>query len=288
MMMRQASYNQGIISQGIRSGRAKGRRPAGASRRRSLNLRRKLLLIRKMIPAAVFAVCIVGMGVMFVSLEWHTKLKNLANHPISNVQIKGDFQYLDKEAAQRIVGSSLERGFLDIDINNLKNKLEKSPWVDSVSVARRWPDVLSVEVFEHQPIARWGSTGFLNNRGEIVQVSDSDKLAGLPYLQGDDRHAETIMNHYLRIRKLFAHTDLSIASVAMDNTRAWQVQLNMGITLKLGREQTLEKLHHFLTASRGVLADRLNEVQSVDMRYQNGFSVDWKPVADQSVAMNGG
>lgn len=225
---------------------------------------------------------------MFVSLEWHTKLKELTNHPISNVQVSGDFQFLEKEAAQNIVGSSLERGFLDVDINNLKNQLEKSPWVDSVSVARRWPDALSVEVFEQQPIARWGSAGFLNNRGEIVRVSDSDKLSGLPYLQGDDRHAETIMNHYLRIRKLFAHTELHIASVAMDSTRAWQVQLDTGITLKLGREQTLEKLQHFLTASRGVLAERLSEVQSVDMRYQNGFSVNWKLVAEQSVAMNGG
>lgn len=287
-MMRQVSYNQAIVSQGPRTGKAKGKRPAGASRRRTLNLRRKLLLVRKIIPIALFTGCTIGLGGMFVSLDWHTKLKELANHPISNVQISGDFQFLDKETAQNIVGSSLERGFLDIDINNMKNQLEESPWVDSVSVARRWPDALSVEVFEQQPIARWGNAGFLNNRGEIVRVSESDKLAGLPYLQGDDRHAETIMNHYLRIRKLFAQTELNIASVAMDGTHAWQVQLDTGITLKLGNEQTLEKLQNFLIASRGVLADRLSEVQSIDMRYQNGFSVNWKLATEQSVAMNGG
>ena len=286
--MRQVSYFQGKISQGTRTGRTKGKRPAGASRRRSLNLRRKMLLVKKMIPVAVFAGCTLAVGIMFVSLEWHTKLKNLANPPVSNVHVSGDFLFLEKEIAQRIVSSSLERGFLDIDINNLKNQLEENPWVDSVSVARRWPDALSVEVFEQQPIARWGTVGFLNNRGEIVRVPESDKLVGLPYLQGDDRHAETIMNHYLRIRKLFAHAEMGIASVAMDSTRAWQVQLDTGITLKLGREQTLEKLQHFLTASRGVLAERLSEVHSVDMRYQNGFSVTWKMAPDQSVAMTGG
>ncbi len=241
-----------------------------------------------MIPLVIFTGCILGMGVVFVSLEWHTKLKNLANHPVSNVQVSGDFQFLEKEIAQRIVSASLERGFLDIDINNLKIQLETNPWVDSVAVARRWPDALSVEVFEQQPIARWGTVGFLNNRGEIVRVPESEKLVGLPYLQGDDRHAETIMNHYLRIRKLFAHAEMDIASVAMDSTRAWQVQLDTGITLKLGREQTLEKLQHFLTASRGVLAERLSEVHAVDMRYQNGFSVTWKMASDQSVAMTGG
>ncbi len=271
----------------IKSSRQKSRK--GASRKESaLELRRRAGMIRKLSVGLITGIMFFSVVFGVTSLNPQEKLKKIANRPISNVQIVGDFLYLDKREAQEIVSSSVQGGFLDLDINRLKSRLEASPWVDRVAVARQWPDRLTVTITEQQPIARWGSEGFLNKRGEIVRVPNVETLVSLPYLQGEEGDAETIMKQYLRIRKLFSMSEMAVASLYLDKAQSWTVQLESGVVLKLGREQPLEKLQGFLSATKTVLASKIDEVDAVDMRYHNGFSVSWKNKIDNQIALNQG
>ncbi len=271
----------------LKSSRKKSRK--GASKKTSaLDLRMRVNLIRKLSIVFVAGLLFSGVVLGVASLNPQEKLKKIANRPISNVQIVGDFLYFDKREAQDAVSSSVHGGFLDLDINLLKSRLESNPWVDRVAVARQWPDRVTVTIIEQQPIARWGSDGFLNKRGEIVRVPDAETLVRLPYLQGEEGDAETIMKQYLRIRKLFSVSELAVASLHLDPAQSWTVQLESGVVLKLGKEQPLEKLQGFLSATKTVLASKIDEVDAVDMRYHNGFSVSWKNKIDNQIALNQG
>lgn len=271
----------------FQSSRKKSRK--GASRKGTTSDRRlQMAFFRKLSVGFIASMMFCGTAMGIASIEPQEKIKKLANRPISNVQIVGDFLYFDKQEAQELVSMSVQGGFLDLDINLLQSRLEASPWVDKVSVARQWPDSLTVTIIEQQPIARWGSEGFLNKRGEVVRVPDAEKLVSLPYLQGEEGSAETIMKQYLRIRKLFSFSELAVASVHLDQAQSWTVQLDSGVVLKLGKEQPLEKLQGFLSATKTVLANKIEEVDSVDMRYHNGFSVSWKNKIDNQIALNQG
>lgn len=274
-------------NQDVKPGRKRTRK--GASKRQTaLDLRKRMRLIRKMSVGIAAGILLCGATFGVISLDPKEQVKKIVNRPVANVQITGDFLYFDKQQAQEIVSNSVQGGFLDLDINLLKSRLESSPWVDRVAVARKWPDRLTVTITEQQPIARWGNEGFLNKRGEIVRVPDAETLVSLPYLQGADGDAEIIMKQYLRIRKLFSVSELAVASLHLDPAQSWTVQLESGVVLRLGKEQPLEKLQGFLAATKTVLASKIDEVDVVDMRYHNGFSVSWKNKIDNQIALNQG
>lgn len=204
------------------------------------------------------------------------KLQQFAHRPIKQVLVEGAFQFISSEVLQRQIELYVKDSFLELELGDLKQKLEQNPWIDSVAIARVWPDRLIVRVVEQQPIAQWGKKGFLNMRGDIVEVEKTTKIQALPLLQGDDRYAQEIMGQYLRVGKLLAQQDLVLAAVELDDTRAWTLRLQSGITIKLGRERLWEKLQYLLTAKSGELGKDFHKIQLVDMRYPSGFAVTWK------------
>jgi cell division protein FtsQ len=62
----------------------------------------------------------------------------------------------------------------------------------------------------------------------------------------------------------------------LDNRRAWHLQLDNAVLLELGRADAGQRLQRFVRAWPDVFAGRLDELQRVDLRYSNGFSVSWK------------
>ena len=73
--------------------------------------------------------------------------------------------------------------------------------------------------------------------------------------------------------------------VVLEQTRSgeWQVELNDGFRVALGREDLAARLGRFLAVHREVLVDRAAEVEWIDARYMNGVAVRWRN-ADQGPA----
>lgn len=215
------------------------------------------------------------------------KLQQFTHRPIREVQIEGAFQFISTEVLQEQVAAYVQDSFLELDLNDLKKKLEANPWIDSATIARTWPDKLLVRIVEQQPIARWGEKGFLNMRGDIVEIEKTTKIQALPLLYGEDRYAREIMEQYLRIGKLLAQQDLILAAVELDATRAWTLTLQSGLLIKLGRDRLWEKLPYLMTAKAGELGKDFHKIQLVDMRYPSGFAVTWKSVATDHYVAGG-
>jgi cell division protein FtsQ len=72
---------------------------------------------------------------------------------------------------------------------------------------------------------------------------------------------------------------LQVQRLALDERRAWTVQLEDEVQLWLGRAEPWQRLQRFVRAYPGVFAGRMAELQRVDLRYSNGFSVLWEQLA---------
>ena len=57
---------------------------------------------------------------------------------------------------------------------------------------------------------------------------------------------------------------------------AWFFDLDNGIRVKIGRYAFDERLDRFLKFIPTLIPDRINEIESIDLRYTNGLSVLWK------------
>lgn len=261
---------------------------AGASRvARKPRGAQGVLLFRRLAKVVVLSGVFCSVAVALVWFNPQQKIEQLTHRPINAIQIEGSFRYLSKESTEEIVEQLVSGSFLDLNIAELKRELETNPWVDSVSVAREWPDKLIVRVVEQQPIARWGEKGFLNMRGDIVHIEKATKIDALPFFKGNDVYAKEIMQQYLSMGKLLSQSNLELAAVDLDQTLAWTLTLSNGITIKLGRDRLWEKLQYLVTAKEGMLGDNLNKVQGIDMRYPGGFAVAWKDSSDEHYVAGG-
>ena len=191
--------------------------------------------------------------------------------------VEGDFHYISKERAMALISAEINEDFLQLDLMRMKTALENEPWVEHAALARRWPDALEVRITEEQPIARWGTDGFLNQRGELVQVDNIDALAALPLLQGSAADASKIMQQYQDLSQLLRSRGLDVIELKCDSKKSWRLMLKGDVEVAIGRDQVMEKMRRFMTVYDQHLSEVWQDVTAIDVRYTNGVAVQWSP-----------
>lgn len=203
------------------------------------------------------------------------KVNDFLNRPIEQLVIQGDFTYTDAVAIERLIQRSANQSFVKEHLANIRKTVEASPWVDNASLTRQWPNTLIVKVTEQQPIARWGDQGFVNFRGELVKTQSVESIQYLPLLFGEELEAAKVMQQYKTLAPLFLSNNLVINSLSKNNLGVWELQLNNGWQLILGRNSLAEKVKlvsHVLSKEILLVGDA---IKTIDMRYENGFAIAW-------------
>ena len=230
-----------------------------------------------------------GLGLLmllaaFATIAWFASgpLTRLLERPLKSVAVEGEFQYLPKARAMELIEKEIDGDFLQLNLERLKNVLQADPWVEHVYLSRRWPDKLVVKIAEQKPIARWDTNGFLNQRGEIIRVKETDKLSGLPWLQGNEINTREILQQYQDLATLLRSRGLEIVALKCDNKKSWRLTLKNDVEIAIGREQVMEKLRRFVTVYDKFLSSVWGDVKAIDVRYSNGVAVRW--VTDSEMA----
>jgi len=223
---------------------------------------------------------LLGVAVMF-GMQW---LSDPYRFPLSVVKVTGDFRYLQKQQLQAAVAPHAQGGFFTVDVVAVRNAAEALPWVYKASVQRIWPATLHLRVEEQQPIAHWNEQGFLNRYGEPFFPEQAGVVGDMPWLAGPQDQELRVLENYQRIAKMLERIGVRPARLELDNRRAWHLQLASGVQLELGRADAWKRLQRFVVAYPSVFAGRLAELQRVDLRYSNGFSVRWQQLAADEAA----
>jgi cell division protein FtsQ len=168
-----------------------------------------------------------------------------------------------------------------VDLHAVSLAVRQNPWVDRASVARSWPRALQVHVVEQTPVARWGEAGLLNARGEIF-VRDSRHLpTELPEFAGPPGDEARMTARYLAALPRLAAAGLRLSRLRLDERGAWEMELDNGVQLRLGRQQFDERFDRFIATAARIVATRAIEIRYVDLRYANGFAIGWRTAAGE-------
>jgi cell division protein FtsQ len=190
--------------------------------------------------------------------------------PLREVRVNGELHHVTREQLRLIVSRHLQGNFFTLDLVKARDAFEKLPWVRNVSVRRRWPDRLEVQVEEHQELARWGNIALVNTYGELFHAA-SDK--DLPVFYGPGDEVREVAEHYQSYGELLKSTGLKVTQVALTPRRAWEIGTDKGMVLELGREHVEERLKRFAAVYVRTLANLAVPVRYADLRYPNGFAV---------------
>jgi cell division protein FtsQ len=204
-------------------------------------------------------------------------LRFALNQPVERVSISGRFQRvqaLDVEKAVRVAVA--DDGMAGVDLKGVARAVEAIAWVDRASVARSWPRALTIQVVEHTPVARWGEAGLVNVRGEVFVHDSRHVPAELPELVGPEGQQARMTERYLQSAPRLTEAGMRLTRLTLDARGAWEMGLDNGVTLRLGREQVDERFERFMSAGARIVAARAGEIAYVDLRYANGFAVGWR------------
>ena len=203
--------------------------------------------------------------------------------PIQWLQVDGQFQRISAEQVRSQVLSDAGTGFFAVDLKAVKQAAEALPWVATAEVRKQWPDTIHIRILEHRPVARWGDAAMVSDRGQRFDVPGAGRLQGLPMLDAPDKQFETTIEHWQSFREQLQGIGADVDTVALSERGAWDLRLNNGIRVRLGRDQVQARLNRLVAAYPILRAEadaRLPEV--IDLRYSNGFSVKWPPEAPES------
>ena len=198
------------------------------------------------------------------------------DRPIRQISMDGSFQRVSPGQVEKAVASCAHAGFMSADLDAVQRAVEALPWVDHARVQRRWPSSLHVTVVEETAAARWGRSGLLNTRGQLFVREAEHVPAELPRLSGPDGTEMAVAQRYLAAQGRMLEAGLRIAALRLDERGAWELDLDSGVTVRLGRRDVDARLERFIRTASQVISHRLHDVSYVDMRYANGFAIGWR------------
>jgi cell division protein FtsQ len=201
------------------------------------------------------------------------------DRPIRTISMEGDFQRVSPGQIENAAAPYLAAGFMSADLDAIERAIEVLPWVDHVRVQRRWPDSLHVSIVEQTAAARWGESGLLNTRGEVFLKAAAHVPSELPRLSGPPGTESQVAKQYLAAEARMVEAGMRIAALRLDERGAWEMDLDSGVTVRLGRREVDARLDRFIRSAAQVVAHRASEVIYVDMRYSNGFAIGWRTAA---------
>ena len=162
------------------------------------------------------------------------------------------------------------------DIRLIQASVESISWVESASVLRHWPNKISIDVVPQRAIALWNDVGYISSNGDVF-IANYQSQIQLAKLYGPLSREAEVMRQYQSLNNTLLETGRSIAMLSLDGRGAWTLIDDLGIEVKLGKEDLLERVQRLLfIVERIDSMGRLNEVSQIDTRYSNGVAVSWQ------------
>ena len=201
----------------------------------------------------------------FAALYW---LLTPERFPVARVEVVGTLKHTTAPQVHAAI-PRLSGNFFALDLADVRERVERLPWVRRVAVRRVWPATIEVAVEEHVALARWGDDALVNTHGERFMAKSAQPL---PLFTGPGGSAAEVTRRYRRFCEIVEPLGTGVERVVLTQRQAWQLKLGNGMHVMLGRDPDLaeDRLRRFVDAYPSV---RNKAHDYVDLRYPNGFAL---------------
>ena len=188
---------------------------------------------------------------------------------------------------QQVMDQQQVSSFFTSDLQTLRDITTGLAWVDQVSIARDWQRGIVVTALPKQAIANFGTERLVDAKGSVFVPADSNDLTqkGFATLQGEIAQAPVIMQQMQQINDWYAPLGMQVEDIILSPRMTWLIRFDNGQRVIVDNENTAQKLLSLSQLLGNQLKERRDEIQSVDLRYKNGFTIAWQmaqPQVDES------
>ena len=223
-----------------------------------VSLRRRIVTA----TAATLAVAALAGG------AWY-EIDAISSQPIEHVTFAGDLHRIAPEDLENFAHAIQGGSASGASLESVREAARKIAWVREATVRRRFPDAVEITLETHEPLARWNEAALVSTRGEVFSAQFD---GALPRFHGRDGSAALMASEYPVIAKAVAALPATVTELTLSPRGAWQVVLDSGFVLELGRDDIESRLARFAQAWP-LVAARAVESRHADLRYANGFAL---------------
>jgi len=208
--------------------------------------------------------------------------------PLAAIKVDGDVTHNNAVTLRANVAPQLAGNFFTVDLARARAAFESVPWVRKAVVRREFPDKLRAVLTEHVPVAHWGEESesrLINGFGEVFEANIAEAGDGLPRLAGPLSQAGQVLGMYQVLAPLFTPYELAIEELRLSGRGSWQVELDTGAVIELGRgrsEEVAARTQRFLASVRQVAGQYGRTVQSIesaDLRHRDAYALRLRGVS---------
>ncbi len=208
--------------------------------------------------------------------------------PVTSIDISGEMPYSQRSDIINAIDQVDMGNFFQVDVNEVQSYVLNLPWVYSVAVRKQWPNELKIYVVDQNPVALWNGNFLINQAGQVFQADVERINHYLPNFFGPEGSELLALENYKDLNALLDFKALKIDELVLSERFSWQLTLDDGVTLNLGREERVERIQRFMDVypiiKAQLKAKKITEKQQnqavdyIDLRYDTGLAVGWKTV----------
>lgn len=202
--------------------------------------------------------------------------------PLAAIRVDGEVTHNNEVTLRANVAPQLAGNFFTVDLAKARTAFESVPWVRKAVVRREFPNRLRATLTEQVPVAHWGDEAgskLVNSFGEVFEANVAEVDDNLPRLEGPPDQAGQVLGMYRVLAPLFQPYDLSIEELVLSGRGGWQVVLDTGATIELGRgrsEEIAARTAQFLKSVTQVASQygrTLASVEGADLRHRDAYAL---------------
>lgn len=208
--------------------------------------------------------------VFLLSIFFLIKIFEPKLFPINHLEISSENEEINSVEAKKMVEKKI-RGFFLTDMMDIKKHLSTLPNVDQINLKRVWPDKLIINITTQKLVAKWGKQCAVTSKGEIVSRALSEEDA--PWFNGPQDQSLCMLQKYQVMSDQLKGLGLKITKLELNDRRSWQLALDNGVHIMLGRKDVDNRFLRFMNVWPKLNKLHQGNIATIDLRYANGVSV---------------
>lgn len=217
---------------------------------------------------------------VFCALSIYNYMPTYLNKwPIDNVEVDVDGLVWEADLIEEKISWIENKSFFSVDLNEVQAEVERLPFVDHVSVHRRWPSTIQIKVDESIPMAFWNDESLVTTSGQIFNIPEHFTPPVIARIYASDDFMEYATHKFRQCQQILKLRGLSLRQLTIEQSGSITIELNNNWLVNIGDkdfEKRLDRLGLLLTEFE------FDTVQKVDLRYGKGAAITWNIIGEDS------
>jgi cell division protein FtsQ len=152
---------------------------------------------------------------------------------LETVVIRGN-KHIDTNTIISSLNADVGTPLFSISLDKIYHKLRNISWVQDVTLQRKLPDTIIINILERKPIAIWQNKqklSLVDIDGNVIETEKIGDFASMLHVVGEDAniHAATLIEDLIQEPTISAN----VISAVRYGERRWNLILKQNITIKM-------------------------------------------------------